>query len=96
MVKTRIPRTPITDVRKARGRSGRAEIISAASEDGTWTYDREDDTRTLWVVTHVPTGRWLYMSSLPKARAATANGSALRQLDAQDADKQRQPLEEDR
>lgn len=76
-------RTPITVTSKARStRTGRIEIWSAVSTDGTWTYERDEDTGTLWAVTHVPTGRWLYASSLPKARVSTASGSALRYLDS--------------
>jgi len=77
MVKRSPPLTPITDIRRARGRSGRPEIWSARSTDGTWTYERDESPGTPWAVTHNPTGRWDYMPSLRKARAATASGAML-------------------
>lgn len=59
-------------------RSGRVEAWAAISADGQWKYDRIEDTGTPWEVTHLPTGKPVptWYSSLPNARAATADGSA--------------------
>ena len=59
-------------------RSGRMENWAAESRDGVWKYERIEDTGTPWAVIHVPTGtEGDWYGSLPKARAATADGSAL-------------------
>ena len=81
MTSTRTPRklTPVTVTgRHPAFRSGRSEIWSAVSTDGDYTYNRIEDTGTPWAVEHVPTGTDCGLfSSLPKARRATADGSAL-------------------
>lgn len=71
--------TPVTVTARYRSpRTGRMEIWGARSEDGTYAYQRIEDTGTDWTVEHVPTatdcGLW---SSLPNARRATASGEAL-------------------
>lgn len=58
--------------------TGRLETWAAVSKDGLWKYDRIEDTGTPWSVCYVPTNEYVIMSSLPKAQAATADGSALR------------------
>jgi len=71
--------TPVTVTeRHPSFRSGRLEIWAAVSTDGTYTYNRIEDTGTLWAVEYVPehTDCGLF-SSLPKARRATASGEAL-------------------
>ena len=77
--KTRRVLTPVTVTsRYPSFNGGRVENWSAASADGTWKYERVEDTGTLWQVEHVPSGTigdWY--GSLPKARAATADGRAL-------------------
>lgn len=84
VTKTRL--TPIRIVEQATNlRTGRAEIWEAVSEDGVWAYKREEGPGTPWVVIHVPTDRWTFYSSLLKARRATADGSALSYLDAEEA-----------
>jgi hypothetical protein len=63
-------------------RSGRLEAWSAESTDGVWKYERIEDVGTPWEATHVPTGKPvpLMFSSLPNARAATADGTARDQM----------------
>ena len=80
--RTRRPRRTLTPVtitaRFPSFRSGRLENWSAVSEDGTWKYERLEISGTPWQVEYVPSGtigHWY--GSLDKARAATANGSAL-------------------
>lgn len=63
-------------------RTGKVEVWAAVSKDGIWKYDRLEDTGTPWIVTHVPTGRQAWYPSLPKARKATADGTALAYLDS--------------
>ena len=73
--------TPVTVTRHRNLRNGRQEIWEAVSTDGVWAYRRTEEAGTPWEVQHVPTGRWLLYGSLPKARRATADGSALAELD---------------
>lgn len=73
------PTTPVRITRRHPSiRTGRLEAWEAVSVDGDYTYVRIEDTGTPWAVEHVPTrtdcGLW---PSLPKARRATAGGSAL-------------------
>ena len=80
--KTRRPRrvlTPADVTARFPSFSGRRlENWSAESRDGVWKYERIEDTGTLWTVLHVPTGtEGAYYGTLTAARAATANGSAL-------------------
>lgn len=82
MAAAKIARTPITNVTWYPNLRGRMEVWSATSVDGVWSYERDEVPGTPWIVKHVPTGRWYYEPSLPKARAATASGAALRYLDA--------------
>lgn len=84
--KTRKPRRTLTPVtvtsRYPSFRSGRVENWSAISADGTWKYERQEISGTPWQVEHVPTetiGNWY--GSLPAARAATADGSALADIE---------------
>ena len=57
---------------------GELENWSAKSRDGVWTYERVEISGTPWAVTHVPTGLEAdWYGTLPAARAATADGSAL-------------------
>lgn len=80
------PHTPITVTSKATNlRNGRTEIWEAISTDGEWGYKREEGPGTPWVVIHRQTDRWTFYPSLPKARRATADGSALSYLDAEEA-----------
>ena len=71
--------TPATVTRRYPSfRSGRVENWEARSDDGTWAYERLEISGTPWQVTHLPTGTvgdWY--TSLPNARAATADGTAL-------------------
>lgn len=60
------------------------EQWNARSADGVWDYERLEDAATTWRVTHLPTGRHLLAASLPYARAITADGRALAQLDERD------------
>jgi hypothetical protein len=80
--KPRTALTPITNVIRYPNLRGRMEIWSAVSTDGVWEYERDEVPGTPWAVRHVPTDRWYYEPSLPKARAATASGAALKHLDA--------------
>jgi hypothetical protein len=65
--------TPVEVTSRHRAfRSGRLETWAARSTDGTWTYERTEDSGTPWVVTHVPTGGSDLFGSLPKARRFTA------------------------
>lgn len=80
--KTRRPRrelTPATVTKRFPAfRSGRAEAWEAVSDDGTWCYSRLEISGTPWEVRHLPTGiaaRWY--GTLTAARAATADGSAV-------------------
>lgn len=58
--------------------TGRTEIWSAVSADGAWIYNRIEETGTPWAVEHLPTSTDCGLfPSLPKARRATADGSAL-------------------
>jgi hypothetical protein len=57
---------------------GRLENWSAVSADGVWKFERMEMSGTPWTVEHVPSeieAGWY--GSLPAARAATADGSAL-------------------
>jgi len=59
-------------------RTGRTEAWAAVSKDGEYAFTRVEDTGTPWTVEHLPTGTDCGLfSSLPKARRATADGSAL-------------------
>jgi len=59
-------------------RTGKVQAWAAESADGTWAYRRLELPGTPWEVEHLPTGTDCgWFSSLPKARAATADGSAL-------------------
>ena len=59
-------------------RGTRLENWAAESVDGEWKYERIEDTGTPWDVVHVPSGLSAgWWSSLPKARAATADGTAM-------------------
>jgi hypothetical protein len=87
MERPRRPRRTLTAVtitsRYPAFRSGRVEAWSAKSDDGVWEYERIEITGTPWEVKHVPTGRIVphWYSSLPNARAATADGTALAALE---------------
>lgn len=76
--------TPVTVTeRYPTHRSGQmqawAAVSTERSEDGrpVWEYNRIEDKGTPWLARYVPTGESVLMPSLPKARAATADGSAL-------------------
>jgi len=80
--KTRKPRRELTPVditaRFPSFRSGRLENWAASSRDGEWKYERIEDTGTPWAVIHVPTGtEGPWYGTLTAARASTADGSAL-------------------
>lgn len=82
---TKVERTPITIKGQWTNlRTGRKETCYAVSTDGVWGYEREDGPGTPWVITHLPTGEWMYAPSLPKARAYTASGAAHRMLSLED------------
>lgn len=82
---TRRKLTPVDVLARFPGfRTGRMETWAARSRDRVWTFERTEEPSTPWVVTHEPTGRWAYMSSLPEARAFTASGRMLAYLDARD------------
>jgi hypothetical protein len=53
------------------------------SVDGVWHFARVEQPGTPWVVTHVPTDRWLYLPNLRAARALTASGWVQAELDRQ-------------
>jgi hypothetical protein len=56
----------------------RVEAWAARSDDGVWVYERLEITGTPWVARHVPTGiDGPWHGTLPDARAATADGTAL-------------------
>ena len=75
--------TPVTiTARYPSLRSGRLENWAAKSDDGLWKYDRVEDVGTPWEVTYLPTGEEFLSPSLPKARASTADGSALAYIEA--------------
>jgi hypothetical protein len=79
--------TPVTITERYRStRTGKLEIWAAKSDDGLWFYKREESAGTPWVVEHIPTGGWLYSGTLSAGRAATADGSALRVIEAQKAE----------
>lgn len=73
--------------RTLNARTRSMEIWEAVSADGVWLYLRTEEAGTPWTVTHVPTGRWTLYGSLPKARRATADGSALAWLDREETDR---------
>jgi hypothetical protein len=82
MTATRRPRRDLTPVditaRFPSFNGGRLETWSAVSRDGMFKYERIEDTGTPWIWIHVPTGTdGPYYGTLPAARAATADGSAL-------------------
>ena len=84
--KTRKPRRELTPVditeRYRSFRSGRLENWSARSLDGIWAYRRLEMSGTPWSVEHLPTGtEGNWYGSLPAARAATADGSALADIE---------------
>jgi hypothetical protein len=76
------PMTPVTVTVRFPTLRGRPENRAAVSNDGVWAYERTEDIGTPWLVTHQPTGTVLpcWYASLPKARRATADGSALAQI----------------
>lgn len=50
-------------------RNGRNEVWEATSTDGAWMFERADDSRTTWVVTHRDFPGWsATFGSLTKAR----------------------------
>src|SRR5579864_7859156 len=71
--------TPVTiTARYPTFRAGRWENWSAVSTDGDWKYERLEMSGTPWDVVHVPSGKSAdWYGSLPKARAATADGTAM-------------------
>lgn len=82
VTRTRRPRRELTPVditeRYRSFRSGRLENWSARSLDGVWIYRRLEMSGTPWSLEHVPSGtEGDWYGSLPAARAATADGSAL-------------------
>jgi hypothetical protein len=88
--RARKPRRTLTPVditsRFPSFRSGRLETWSAKSRDGLWAYERIEDTGTPWEITHVPSGLCTdWYGTLSAARAATANGSALADIERQQA-----------
>lgn len=75
--------TPVTVTeRYPTHRAARVQAWAAVSKDGLWTYNRIEDKGTPWLARYVPTGESVLMPSLPKARAATADGSALACIEA--------------
>ena len=86
--RTRGPRRTLTPVditaRFPSFNSGRLENWAARSRDGVWKYERIEDIGPPWTVIHVPTGtEGGYYGTLTAARAATADGSALAQVERQ-------------
>jgi hypothetical protein len=80
--RTRKPRrvlTPVTVTKRFPSfRSGRVEDWQAVSCDDVWRYDRLEVAGTPWMAVHLPSGtEGDRYASLPAARAATADGSAL-------------------
>jgi hypothetical protein len=77
--RTRRDLTPVDITEKHPAiRTGKVQAWAAESDDGTWAYRRLELPGTPWEVEHLPTGTDCgWFSSLPKARAATADGSAL-------------------
>ncbi len=71
--------TPVDVTHRYRSfRTGRLENWGAMSADGVWHYRRLEMTGTPWSVEHMPTGiEGNWYGSLPAARAATADGTAL-------------------
>jgi hypothetical protein len=66
------------------GRSGRREAWAAKSDDGLWTYHRLEMSTSPWATEHVSSGLEAdWQSTLDDARAATADGTALTQIDKQ-------------
>lgn len=79
------PRRTLTPVEVTRRfpsfRTGRLETWQAVSADGQWRYDRVEVAGTPWALVHVPTGVTdPGYGTLGDARAATANGSALAEV----------------
>lgn len=63
-------------------RSGRMENWEARSRDGIWDYKRLEISGTPWVVLHRPSGlEGNWYGTLPAARAATADGTALASIE---------------
>ena len=77
--RTRRTLTPVTVTRRCRTfRSGRLENWEAVSDDGIWAYHRLEISGTPWAAEHIPSGIEAdWYSTLPDARAATADGTAL-------------------
>lgn len=77
--RTRRTLTPVTVTRRYPSfPSGRVENWEAVSDDGLWAYLRQEISGTPWSVQHVPSGiETDWYGSLPAAREATADGSAL-------------------
>jgi hypothetical protein len=81
--------TPVTITRQFPGfRSGRMEKWEAVSigldgqPDGEWLHRRLEEPTTPWEIEYLPTGQTceLWRTSLDKARAATADGTALQEI----------------
>ena len=88
MTATRIrkPRRELTPVditaRFPSFRSGRLENWAAKSRDGVWKYERLEISGTPWLLLHVPAGiEGDFYGTLTAARAATADGSALADIE---------------
>lgn len=63
-------------------RSGQLEAWAAESRDGIWRYARLEISGTPWVVIHIPTGiEGNWHGTLTAAREATANGTALADIE---------------
>ena len=78
------PLDPAKTKKYARFNRPGSEVWEAASADGVWAYNRIEIPGTPWAVTHIPTGiEAMQHGSLPNARAATADGRALRDVERQ-------------
>jgi hypothetical protein len=76
--------TPVTITERYPSfRTRKLETWAAKSDDGLWFYKREESPGTPWIVEHVPTGDWFLAGTLSEGRAATADGRALRIIEAQ-------------
>jgi len=87
--RTRKPRRTLTPVTVTSSypsfRAGRVEAWSAVSDDGVWKYERLEEPRTPWSISHVPSGVEVgtWAGTLSEAREMTANGSALADVELQ-------------
>lgn len=81
---TRRTLTPVTITERYLNFAGtRRETWAAVSKDGQWKYRRLEISGTPWEIEYVPTGeQGDWYSSLPRARASTADGSALAYIEA--------------